>query len=404
MVRLYLVIIVFISSVMALSGQVDVAEALKARYSFDQCDARDDSGNNSTGMVEGAQCQCGVLGESLFFDGSDDRIQFEGNINEYFKANNFTISFYFKPSSSSPNTVLLSKYESCGDETGLIMRYGNGSVAVSLKGSTGIENNLNVKLNGAGCWIHIALVRRGSAIELYQDGMLIGEQDNGVRNTDITNSSSLTLAMGQCMTSLDQPFRGNIDELAIYNQPLSDLQIRKLLLPVDQVVTQDTVVAMGDSFVPRISKTCAADIQWAPSQAVTPSIGASPVVAVTQSTTLIASFNYGNCVTSDSIRVRVVDSEDIECENIPMPRAFTPNGDGLNDEYFIALPGAFDELVSFQIFNKWNQLIFETENPAQVWDGSFEGQKLNPGGFLYKIRYKCMGTEYVKTGEFLLMN
>src|SRR5690606_25002627 len=120
-------------------AQVDVGQALKARYSFDQCDGQDDTGNNSTGTIEGAQCQCGVSGESLFFDGVDDHIQFQGNINEYFKANNFTISFYFKPSSSTPNTVLLSKYESCSDETGIIVRYGNGSVAVNMKGA-GVEN------------------------------------------------------------------------------------------------------------------------------------------------------------------------------------------------------------------------------------------------------------------------
>ena len=88
-------------------AQVDLDQALKAKYTFDMCDGYDDTGNNSTGKIEGAQCQCGVKGESMFFDGVDDFIQFEGNINEYFKANNFTISFYFKPSTTAPNTVLL---------------------------------------------------------------------------------------------------------------------------------------------------------------------------------------------------------------------------------------------------------------------------------------------------------
>lgn len=401
--RSYIYILIFLMSLTSTWAQVDVGQALKARYSFDQCDGQDDTGNNSTGTIEGAQCQCGVSGESLFFDGVDDHIQFQGNINEYFKANNFTISFYFKPSSSTPNTVLLSKYESCSDETGIIVRYGNGSVAVNMKGA-GVENKLNVKLNGKTCWTHLALVRRGSAIELYENGVLIGQQDNGVRNTDITNSSLLTLGKGLCKSSLDKPFRGNIDELAIYNQPLSALQIQKLLLPVDQILTQDTVVAIGSSFVPTLSKTCASDIAWSPSAAASPSTGPAPSITISESTTLKATFNHGNCVATDSIRVRVVNSEDIECENIPMPRAFTPNGDGLNDTYFITLPGAIDELVSFEIFNKWSQLIFHTENASEMWDGVFDGKKLNPGGYLYKIRYKCMNRDYVKTGEFMLLN
>lgn len=404
MSRISIIIFLLISVSTSLMAQVDVEQALKAKYSFDQCDGQDDSGNNSTGNVVGAQCQCGVAGESLFFDGVDDHIEFEGNINEYFKANNFTISFYFKPSGSTTNSVLLSKIESCTDDTGLMVRYGNGSIAVDLKGTTGVENKLNVKLKSNACWIHLAVVRRGSAIELYENGELIGQQDNGVRNTDISNNSLLRLAMGSCMSALDRPFRGQIDELAIYNQPLSSLQIQKLLLSVDKFATQDTVVAMGDSFIPTLSKTCAADIQWAPSSVASPSTGTRPNITVTESTTLKASFNYGNCVAVDSIRVRVVNSDEIECENIPMPRAFTPNGDGLNDTYFIALPGAFERLISFDIFNKWNQLVFHTEDPSQGWDGTFDGQKLNPGGFLYKIRYECMDREYVKTGEFLLMN
>lgn len=404
MSRYILAGILFLMTGVVLIAQVDLEQALKARYTFDQCDGQDNSGNNSTGQVVGAQCQCGVSGESLFFNGKDDHITFDGNINEYFKANNFTISFYFKPASSTSNTVLLSKYESCTDDTGFILRYGNGSVAVQLKGLSGIENALNLKLKSTTCWVHLALVRRGSSIELYENGVLIGNQDNGVRNADISNSSPLTLAKGQCLTSLDKPFRGNIDELAIYNQPLSALQIQKLLLPVDEILTQDTVVAVGKSFIPVVANTCAADIQWEPHSAVSSSSIKRPVVTVTESTTIKASFNYGNCVTTDSIRVRVVDSDQIECENIPMPRAFTPNGDGLNDSYFITLPGAFDELVSFDIYNKWNELIFRTIDPSQGWDGTFDDQKLNPGGFLYKIRYVCSGKEYVKTGEFLLMN
>ncbi len=385
-------------------AQVDVAQALKARYSFDQCDGHDDTGNNSTGDVMGAQCQCGVSGESMFFNGEEDHIQFKGNINEYFKANNFTISFYFKPASTVPNSVLLSKYESCDDETGFVLRYGNGSVAVSLKGITGIENSLNVKLQSQGCWIHLTLVRRGSAIELYENGVLIGKDDNGIRNADITSSSLLTLGKGHCDTPYDRPFRGNIDELQIYNQPLSALQIQKLLIPVDQILTQDTVVAIGDSFSPTLAKTCAADISWYPAGVASPSNGPNPEITISESTTIRATFNHGNCVARDSIQVRVVNSEEIECENIPMPSAFSPNGDGLNDTYFITLPGAIDELITFEIFNTWNELIFRTQNASDMWDGTFDGQKLNPGGFLYKIRYRCMNREFVKTGEFLLLN
>src|SRR5690625_6341759 len=84
-----------------------------------------------------------------------------------------------------------------------------------------------------------------------------------------------------------------------------------------------------------------------------------------------------------------------------MARAFTPNDDGLNDTYGITIPGAFDRLISFEIFNQWGERIFQTDQVDDPWDGTFKGQKMNPGGFLYKIRYECRNQEFVKTGEFL---
>jgi len=54
------------------------------------------------------------------------------------------------------------------------------------------------------------------------------------------------------------------------------------------------------------------------------------------------------------------------------PNAFTPNGDGLNDEYapIKALDCIYSE-YNFEIFNRWGQKIFETHNPNEMWNGTF---------------------------------
>lgn len=384
------------------SGQSGLGNALKAEYTFDLCDAADDTGNNPDGKWDGG-CDCGASGESLYFNGKDDFVEFEGNINEYFKSNNFTISFYLKPNTTAPNTVLLSKYD-CANDIGFLMRYGNGSVAVQLNAEDGVTNTLNVKLKDPTCWTHVALVRSGPAIELYENGRLIGKQDNGVRNTNISVAEKLRLGAGHCSSSINVPFRGNIDELKIYNQPLDELDIRRLLLTVDKIVTQDTVVALGTSFVPSMSHSCTSKVEWSPASAVSDPGSLRPQISVEETTVLTITYDYGHCKTEDQVEVRVVDSEDLDCETVLMPRAFTPNSDGLNDMYGITVPGAFDELVSFEIYNTWSELVFRTDDPRERWDGTFKGEKLNPGGFLYKIRYQCGGQEYVKTGEFLLLN
>ncbi|NJC26849.1 T9SS type B sorting domain-containing protein [Neolewinella antarctica] len=61
------------------------------------------------------------------------------------------------------------------------------------------------------------------------------------------------------------------------------------------------------------------------------------------------------------------------CPIYELPNAFTPNGDGQN-EAFVPISRCFIERVEFQIFNRWGQLVFETEDPALNWDGT------NPGG------------------------
>jgi gliding motility-associated-like protein len=56
---------------------------------------------------------------------------------------------------------------------------------------------------------------------------------------------------------------------------------------------------------------------------------------------------------------------------IGIPTAFSPNGDGLNDVLFVRGSG-FTE-IEFKVFNRFGQLVFETTNPDEGWNGKFEG-------------------------------
>ncbi|MFN9941879.1 MAG: gliding motility-associated C-terminal domain-containing protein, partial [bacterium] len=60
--------------------------------------------------------------------------------------------------------------------------------------------------------------------------------------------------------------------------------------------------------------------------------------------------------------------------DIFVPKGFSPNGDGHNDRLDVFLVG-ISRLIYFRVFNRWGQLLFETNDPAQLWDGTFNGQK-----------------------------
>jgi gliding motility-associated-like protein len=66
-----------------------------------------------------------------------------------------------------------------------------------------------------------------------------------------------------------------------------------------------------------------------------------------------------------------------------VPNAFSPNGDGINDFF-----SPSDTNLSFytcKIFNRWGNLIFETTNPNQFWDGKYNGGDCVDGTYFYLI-------------------
>ncbi|MCH2216313.1 MAG: gliding motility-associated C-terminal domain-containing protein, partial [Flavobacteriales bacterium] len=76
-----------------------------------------------------------------------------------------------------------------------------------------------------------------------------------------------------------------------------------------------------------------------------------------------------------------------EVASVVVPDAFSPNGDGVNDVVFVEGWG-IEELISFQIYNRWGELIFETTDQNEGWDGTYKGEIQNPDSYAYVIKAK----------------
>jgi gliding motility-associated-like protein len=73
----------------------------------------------------------------------------------------------------------------------------------------------------------------------------------------------------------------------------------------------------------------------------------------------------------------------------PIPNAFTPNGDGINDYFrIIGTPPENITKYNFRIFNRWGQMVFETNNIEDAWDGKSGGQYCPPGVYVWEIFYE----------------
>jgi gliding motility-associated-like protein len=85
------------------------------------------------------------------------------------------------------------------------------------------------------------------------------------------------------------------------------------------------------------------------------------------------------CIASDSVKIRVFNSP-----GVLVPNAFTPNHDGLNDLLRPRYNG-IQHLDYFAVYDRWGQLVFETRDMNDGWDGNLHGQPLPAQTFAWII-------------------
>jgi gliding motility-associated-like protein len=85
-----------------------------------------------------------------------------------------------------------------------------------------------------------------------------------------------------------------------------------------------------------------------------------------------------------------------------IPNAFTPNGDGLNDYFSISSIGAVK--FEFLIFNRWGELIYETEDENFQWDGKYKGERVPLGVYVFQVYIENVRDEHVlKRGHIVVL-
>jgi gliding motility-associated-like protein len=402
------------------NAQINLTANLVAWITFDNpaCAIDDEEGDpNITAFPLGdLACDCGVKQNSLRFDGNDDWFYLVGpKIDEAFKTVDFSLSFYFKAASTASESVaLFSKRNSCSADSSFSVRYNPATriLSVDLNENATRSGSISKTLPYA-CWYHIVIVRKGKKTTLYVNGKEEGSIDAPGTDTQrvfIGNNQPLIVGSSDC--SLDSDFSGFIDEIRIYNRAINRDEVKALYLLPDAIDNgiistgiKDTTIFLGNSVQAFITNTCADKFKWSPSQGVSDDTIATPVLTPTQTTTYKLTFFFSNhfCNATDSLRITVIDPATLDCRDIMLPTAFTPNGDGLNDGFGISNPFLVGELLSFEIFDRWGSRVFATTDPLSKWDGSFKGQPVNAGVFLYKIRFRCKGVEDVKTGSVTVL-
>jgi gliding motility-associated-like protein len=249
------------------------------------------------------------------------------------------------------------------------------------------------------------VVRAYNKVSLYVNGKYLDSRTTTNR-VALNNDQPLVVAKSPCLATTDKKFIGYLDEVRIYPTALTDAQIGDLYYSPDRIANRDTIIFLGGSVKGNITPTCATFFNWSPSADLSDSTHF--VTTITPSKggnfTYFLRFKESQCTALDSFHVRVIDPQDLNCEKLYIPTAFTPNGDALNELFFISNPDALvDGLISFEILDAWGARMFYTEDKKAGWDGSFNGQKVNPGVYLWKARFKCKGAELTDAGSVTVL-
>ena len=146
-------------------------------------------------------------------------------------------------------------------------------------------------------------------------------------------------------------------------------------------------------------------VNWMPSELATQQDTLIQVLQLDRTSTFrVIVTNENACTGEDEIRITVNNDLPVYLAN-----AFSPNGDGENDVFYIQANSAITEVESFLIFDRWGDKIFERNNfspndPSFGWDGKHNGQLLSQAVFVYVAVVKLASGETEQVaGEVVLV-
>lgn len=174
------------------------------------------------------------------------------------------------------------------------------------------------------------------------------------------------------------------------------------LLDNVSVWSDDSVVFSGLNTQLHATFIEGATYQWSPSLYLNNPNTYNPIATPDETTlfSLVITDKNG-CTDTLSLLVKCIE---VTCgkEDLFIPNIFTPNGDGLNDQ--LCFRNQYVTDFKFLLYNRWGELVFESNDVNQCWDGRYKESDCPAGVYMYTCRYKCInGIENETKGDVTLI-
>lgn len=169
-----------------------------------------------------------------------------------------------------------------------------------------------------------------------------------------------------------------------------------------EATAQPTVIFSGQSAQLSSTEIEGYSYLWYPDQNLDNDRIANPIAYPVVNTDYIVQVTDSlACTNIDTVRITV---KDVICDEpyIYVPNAFSPNDDGENDKLYVR--GEMIEELNFSVYNRWGELVFNTTQLNQGWDGVYKGEKVDPAVFVYHLKATCLNKKvFEKQGNITLI-
>ena len=150
--------------------------------------------------------------------------------------------------------------------------------------------------------------------------------------------------------------------------------IFKQAVPGAFVAFSDTSIPFGMTI--QLGAGGGTSYSWQPTAGMLTPTAPDPFVFASNTTVYSVTVSDGSCSSILTVNVNVEKDN-----NLFVPTAFSPNGDGYNE--ILYLRGNNLSQVRFSVYDRWGVRVFESTNPGRGWDGNYNGEKAAAGSYTY---------------------
>ncbi len=172
--------------------------------------------------------------------------------------------------------------------------------------------------------------------------------------------------------------------------------------PTATATATATIIQAGQSST--LNSTGGGTYTWSPSTGLSCTNCQSPTASPAVTTDYCVTVTDNNGCTATACITIVVETPCPLAENFAVPSAFSPNGDGHNDIFFLQGWQDCVQQFSLTIYDRWGERVFESSDPAKGWDGNLDGRPMGTAVFAYYISAtNNKGEPFIKKGNISLL-